>query len=187
MKRDHDTDEELMQRVRTHDESALQALLRRYRPRLVDFSCSLLRDRNLADEAVSNVFLSLWRRRESLLIRTNVRSYLFTAVGNQSLNLRKAHATPGVIRLEHAPAGELVDARSADSALIYRELENEISAVLARLPAQRRKVFQLHRMEKLRYKQIGLLLGISERTVQNHMVEAVRQIATEYPRLRRAV
>ena len=55
-------DEELLVRVRNHNERALCELLARYYRRLVEFAFTLLRRRDLADEAVMNVFLNLWRR-----------------------------------------------------------------------------------------------------------------------------
>lgn len=179
-----DQDEALMDRVRRHDESALQELLRKYYVRLGNFAFALLQRRDLAEEAVSNVFLSLWRRRETLVIKSSVRSYLFVAVNNQSLNLRKSHQQPGNIWLDQVPPHILIDARSTDTEVLYRELQDEIGVLITRMPRQRQLIFRMNRIEGLRYAEIAEALGVSEHTVQNHMVLAIKQLAVELPRLR---
>ena len=173
-----------MDRVRRHDESALQELLRKYYVRLGNFSYALLQRRDLAEEAVSNVFLSLWRRRESLVIKSSVRSYLFVAVNNQSLNLRKSQMQSSTVWLDQVPPHILIDARSTDTEVLYRELQDEIGVLLTQMPRQRQLIFRMNRIEGLRYAEIATALGVSEHTVQNHMVQAVKQLAGELPRFR---
>jgi len=182
-----ESDEEIMGRIRHHEEDALQELLRRYYIRLGEFSFSLLRRRDLAEEAVSNVFLNIWRRRESLVVKTSVRSYLFAAVTNQSHNLRRSQMKPGTVWLEEVPSGELTDHQRTDTNILYRELHEEINRLIDEMPPQRQLVFRMNRIEGLRYWEIASALGISEHTVQNHMVQAVKQLASELPKLREAM
>ncbi len=178
------SDEDLMARIREHSEEALQELMARYCARLGDFAFTLLRRRDLAEEAVSNVLVNIWRRRETLVVKTNVRSYLFAAVNNQALNLRKARLSQTNVGLDDVPAHELADVRRLDTDILYRELQEELDALIARMPPQRQLVFRMNRLEGLRYWEIAAMLGLAESTVQNHMVQAVKQMAQELPRLR---
>jgi RNA polymerase sigma-70 factor (ECF subfamily) len=68
-----------------------------------------------------------------------------------------------------------------------QELDNEVERLLAQMPQQRQIVFKLNRFENLRYKEIAAVLGISERTVQNHMVLAMKQLSPDLPRLREMI
>lgn len=178
------SDEALIAAVRGGDEAALQQLVGRYQVRLADFAQSLLRRRDLADEAVANVFISLWRRRGVIVIRSSVRSYLFAAVGNQAINLRRSQIKAGSVRLEDVAPRDLADPKRSDSALLYREFQEEIDALLRKMPPQRQLVFRMNRIEGLRYWEIAGALCISEHTVQNHMVQAMRQLVQELPRLK---
>lgn len=179
------SDEELIGRIREHDEGALRELLKRYKSRLARFSCSLLGRRDLADEAVANVFLNIWRTREVLVIRSQVRAYLFAAVGNQSLRLRRDSLRRRTVQVDGALARQLVDGRSSDSDLLYQELNDAVEAVVSKLPPRRQLIFRMNRIEGLRYREIAAALGLSERTVQNQMVKAVAQLGPELPQLRR--
>lgn len=178
------SDEDLLRRISQNDEGALQELLRRYYTKLGAFAYSLLRRRDLAEEAVSNVFLSLWRRRESLTIRSKVRTYLYAAVGNQSFSLRRSELPPGIICFDEALVGELADESQADTALLYQELQQEINQLIEQMPPQRQAIFRLNRIDGLRYAEIAESLGLAESTVQNHMVHAMKHLALELPKLR---
>jgi len=181
------SDEALMQRIREHDEDALQELMRRYYDRLGEFAHTLLRRRDLAEEAVSNVLISIWRRRESLVVKTSVRSYLFAAVGNQSLNLRKSQQPDDTVWLDDEMARSLADIRRTESDILYRELHRDIDNLIRLMPPQRQLIFRMNRLEGLRYWEIAEALAISESTVQNHMVQAVKQLAAELPKLRHSL
>jgi len=182
-----ESDEELLVRVRRHHEAALNELVVRYYARLGEFSFSLVRQRDLAEEAVLNVFLNVWRRRETIVINGVVRSYLFAAVGNQSLNLRKRHLRHDTLGLEEVPASQMIDTKRTESDLLYNELQAEVNALLMSLPPRRQLIFRMKRIEGFRYAEIAAALGLSERTVQNHMVEAVKQLAEGLARLRRTL
>jgi RNA polymerase sigma-70 factor (ECF subfamily) len=86
--------------------------------------------------------------------------------------------------MEEVPAQSLAVVQGADRELIYAELEQEVEEIIASLPPQRMIVFRMNRFEGLRYLEIARALGLSERTVQNHMVLAIKHLAKELPRLR---
>lgn len=184
MKNSLESDEDIFERVREDDEAALQRLLKKYQRPLGAFSNSLLRSRDLADEAVSNVFLNIWRRRATLAIKSTVRSYLFAAASNQSIKLLNERKQRATIGLTDVVARTLVDPRATDTDLLYRELHDEIERLLALLPPQRQLIFRMNRIEGLRYREIARKLKLSESTVQNHMVQANRQLLRERPNLR---
>jgi len=181
------SDEELLARIRQHDERALRELVNRHYVRLAGFAFSLLRQRDSADEAVMNVFLNLWRRRTTLSINGQLRSYLLAAVGNQTVNVRKRQRRHAADELDEVLLGKLASATRTDEALLFRELQAEVDELILTLPPQRQLIFRLNRIEGLDYATIAKALGVSKNTVQNHMVAAVRQLAPELPKIRRAL
>ncbi len=179
-----ESDEDLLRRIRDDDEQALERLVRRYQRRLGEFARSILRSRDLAEEAVANVFLNIWRRRERVAVKTTVRGYLYAATGNQSLKLlkeRKRHAT---VWINDVHARHLIDPRSTQSEINLRELHDAIEILVARMPPQRQLIFRLSRLEGLSYWEIAQSLQLSEHTVQNHMTQATRQLDADWPKMR---
>jgi RNA polymerase sigma-70 factor (ECF subfamily) len=181
------TDEILMRRIRRDDEDALRELVMRYYARLGEFAFTIVKRRDLADEAVMTVFHSLWRRRTGLTIAGTVRSYLFAAVNNQSSTLRKQQRRHAAVPIDDVPKNQLVDTVRTDGDLLVRELRAVMEVMIRKLPPRRQEIFRLNRLEGLSYAEIAKTIQVTERTVQNHMVSAFRQLAADLPEIKRGM
>jgi RNA polymerase sigma-70 factor (ECF subfamily) len=78
-------------------------------------------------------------------------------------------------------ADAAIDAAAADEAtpevqVLAREQLAEVQQALTQLPEQRRRVLWLVRVEGLSLKETANALGISAKTVENHMTQALRQL-----------
>lgn len=177
------SDDALWSGLRAGDEASLRELfLRHYQP-LCRFACGFARQREAAEEVVSRVFEDLWRRRDEVSIRTSVKAWLYGAVRLQALDRVRAAARERTVPLDELTP-ELEDRESARQPLLREETRREIERLLATLPPQRQLVFRLNRLDGLRYREIAEILRVSEQTVQNHMVLAMRQLAPALPRMR---
>ncbi|OAM90101.1 hypothetical protein AW736_10005 [Termitidicoccus mucosus] len=181
------SDEHLLDSIRGGDAAAFRDLFYNYYERLCGFAYAVSGRRDLAEEAVSKVFDELWRRRTDLHITTGLRAWLYTAVRNQVIDRLRAGSRMETVPLSEYYSGQLVDHDSAPCRIMLAEINSEVERLIAAMPEQRQLVFRLARFDGLRYREIAELLGISERTVQNHMVSAVRQLAPELPRLREII
>jgi len=68
---------------------------------------------------------------------------------------------------------------SPERALIASERLGRAMEIIKRMPERRRAVFMLHRLEELTLAQCGKRLGISVKTVEKHMAEAMAQLSRE--------
>ncbi len=178
------TDEALLDRVCNDDEAALRELVLRFYARLGEFAFTIVKRRDVADEAVMNVFHNLWRRRGKLALNGTVKSYLFSAVNNQAMTLRKQQRRLSTVHLDDVPQNQLIDAARSDSDLLYRELRAAVEVLILNLPERRQAIFRMNRFEGLSYAEIAKEIGVTERTVQNHMISAFRQLAGRLPEIR---
>src|SRR3954470_15850160 len=88
---------DLLGRLRGGDKEAFDSMFREYYPNLVGVAESMLREREAAEDMAQDVMMELWRRRETLVLETSLRAYLFRAVRNRSLNyLRHLRIAPRV-------------------------------------------------------------------------------------------
>jgi RNA polymerase sigma-70 factor (ECF subfamily) len=177
----HSTDEELFQHIKNDDAKALKILFERYFSSLCYFACKFVKNVHPAEEVVSDVFLNLWLKKEKIEIKINLRTYLFTAVKNQSLNYLKTNK----IHLEEIDTADKESKTSdlnADRAVMYEELKNDLDALLRQLPEKRQIIFRMNRIDGLSYKEIAEILSISIHTVQNQMVAAVKYLTGQHPR-----
>lgn len=123
------------------------------------------------DEAkglVHEVFVSVWEKFESLPADINYNSYLYTAVRNRSLNYIRNKKKN--VMLENVAEQDLM---IENEPMVAAELEREIEMAIQCLPEKCRQVFELNRMEGLKYAQIAEKLGISIKTVEAQMSKAL--------------
>jgi len=163
------TVEKRLDRAGRMDHQAFEELFRAYFTPLMAFSRRILGDEDDAREVVHQVFIKLWERRREIDLSTSLKSYLFTAVNNRSLNVirdRKKFSPEEVPEL----AGEW----DVSAELEAMELEEKIRAVIASLPEKCRVIFELNRFDGLKYAEIATQLDISVKTVENQMSKALK-------------
>ena len=80
------TDAELLAGLRRGETAAFDAIFRAWYPRLVLIADRIVGERQAAEDLAQEVFLELWRRRETLALETTVHAYLMQSVRNRSLN-----------------------------------------------------------------------------------------------------
>jgi RNA polymerase sigma-70 factor, ECF subfamily len=141
------------------------------------YAVTIIKDDAAAEEIVQNVFFKLWEKRGQVKIEQSLTSYLYRAVHNESLNYLK-HAKVKAAHQAHAGQNSHIQDNTTDPAAL-KELRQKIDAALNELPEQCRTVFQLSRFEGLKYRMIADELGISVKTVENHMGKALKLLRTK--------
>lgn len=168
------SDADLLNRLRAGDHGAFDACFRQWYPAAVRAGTRLLRDEAMAEEVAQEVFLELWRRRESLAPELAVGGYILQAVRNRALNhlrhLRVRQRSEGVVEQLQEPVPH------ADAGADARELQRAIAAAIAELPPRTREMFLLSRERNLKYAEIAELLGVTVKAVEANMSRALRQL-----------
>ena len=158
-----------------------QELFERYFRSLVTYAYRYVNDWNVSEDIVQDVFMALWVNRNEIDFEEPVKPYLYRATYNRSIN----HLNSVLVqrRVDHTDnLDELIDyeilSYNQHDNLLLKEIEEEISSFVKRLPEQRKKVFLLSREENMKNKEIALLLNISEKTVEKHITKALSDIRT---------
>jgi RNA polymerase sigma-70 factor (family 1) len=168
------TDLELLQLLRSDDDFAFTAIYQRYWERLFTAACRKLASPHEAEEIVQDIFLDLWRRRDSIAINGDLEAYLAVAVKYRVINFL---ASRNRKKRLFASAPDAVAHNDADTAwLEYSELEKQLADTIERLPEKCRLVFLLSRAKGMNHKQIATRMGIAEKTVESHMTRALRSL-----------
>lgn len=143
---------------------------------MCDYSYAMTANLPDAENIVQDVFVNLWNNRGILNISGSVRSYLFSATRNGTLNLLKHKA----IEKKHSAAViAMIDDLNKYGSYEEDQLRIEkIKEILNTLPPQCKKVFTLNCLEGKKYKEIAEELGISLNTVKEHITKAYKEIRT---------
>jgi RNA polymerase sigma-70 factor (ECF subfamily) len=173
-----DPDELLILQVKTGDKNSFEVVFRKYYQELCQYSFRFVKDALLAEEIVQDFFFKFWIKRESLVVSASLRSYLYRAVQNHSLN----HIEHQKINRKYADyIGFQTQGNGSPfrDILIEKELEQQIQKAIVALPARRREIFELSRFEGLKYQEIADKLEINIKTVESQMVKALEQLRSE--------
>jgi RNA polymerase sigma-70 factor (ECF subfamily) len=166
-------EQELLNGLKRHEITAYEMIFKSYYQPLCNYAYSYLQDHDEAEEVVQSTFLSIWEKKDSLEIRSSLKSYLYAMVRNASLNMIKHQ------KIKQRYAGEELELgkdseESVSNQVASLELEKRIEVALSYLPEQCRLIFKLSRFEELKYAEIADQLNISVKTVENQMGKALR-------------
>lgn len=166
----------ILQRMIEGDENAFKYFFDTYYDDLCNFVNSYLRDEKLSEDVVQSIFINLWEKRNSLPSDCSIKSYLYTASKNKSLNnIRNVKNKNRIVGMLFAQPNVFSDER-ADLFLEFEELKMIISNAVEGLPKQCKMIYQLSRDEGLTNKEIAERLGITIKTVENQMTIAIRKL-----------
>lgn len=161
-------------------------MLEVYYPRLISYARHFTGDQQAAEDIIQDAFYNFLRKYRSCSEQEFPR-IIFTITRNRCLDYLKHQKVSGKqIPLEKNP-GELlynfdfISSDSAEEAYLTDELNAQVARVLEKLPARCREVFELSRFQDLSNKEIAQKLGISVKTVKNHMTKALAEFHTAFP------
>ncbi len=134
-----------------------------------------------SEEIVQELFINLWRHHDRIDESQSLNSYLFISVKNRCMNLLESRTT----KAKHAKVLwylYVVKSTETDNAfqqLVANDLEKDLTNALEHLPNGCRRIFELSRLEGLKYQEIAQRLDISIKTVETQMSRALTRLRLE--------
>ncbi|TJZ60002.1 sigma-70 family RNA polymerase sigma factor [Sphingobacterium olei] len=174
----HRCEVDVIQLRTSNADEAFKKLFNHFWAALFQFSFNLLRNDDDAQDAVQEVFVSLWNRRYDIDIQTSLQAYLFTSVRYKSLTklTKRLEAHERNVPLENLIENSF---QQFVDPLIIKELQAEIEVQIEKLPERMKAVIQLKAKDALSITEIATQLNISEDTVKNHLAAARKKLRIE--------
>lgn len=155
------------------EELAFEVIYKRYAVQLLSIAYRKVGERDIAEDIVQEVFITLFRNKDSADTITSLFAYLYVTLKNRILDayrrdvLQKKYAQQVNMHFEEQDNSPYFQIET-------RDLEKKLESEIEKLPPQCGKVFRMSRQKHLSNKEIALQLGISENTVEQHMRKALR-------------
>lgn len=133
-------------------------------------------DYYISQNIVEDVMMSIWEKREQLIISTSVKSYLLTSVHNKCIDyLRSRSREAEVFSLESEIGSSscYIPDQEMFEQIVSSELEKKIEEIIQSMPEECKKVFLLSRYGNKSYAEIANELNISVNTVKYHIKKAL--------------
>lgn len=170
-------DQLLLSKVAQGDEKAFRYMWDIYYLKLFHVALYFVRSKELSEEAVSDVFFNIWQKRELLPSIENLDKYLYVAVKNQALQYLKKQVSQNKEPIDLYTVDFFHDQNNPELQFLDSEFQALVQQAINSLPEKCKEVFRLHFSDKLKQREIGVLLDISEKTVGIHIMNAYKRIA----------
>ena len=156
------------------DSNAFESLFYFYSQRLIYFSRSFVSDKQIAEDIIQDLFVKIWQNRKNLDTSKSIKSYLYSAVKNESLKFLRD--TKFEIKDDEKILTMHGNFNEPDKELECKELNEKIYSAINSLPEKCREIFIMNRFDHLKYREIAELLDISIKTVETQMGRALKKL-----------
>ena len=178
-----DLDAQLMLRVKEGDDESFRLLLEKYRNPVIHFAYRMVQDRAISEELAQEVFLRVYRSRQTYEPTARFTTWLFRIATHLALNwLRDGRKGRGQQRLDddrdgEMPAREVADRLpSMEQRMVYQVRLQEVRDAIALLPDKQRAAVLMHKYEEMEYAQIASVLECSESAVKSLLFRAYESL-----------
>jgi len=186
------TDAQIMLRVKAGDQAAFEYLVQKFRRPMVSFMYRMSRNAGAAEDLAQEVFLRVYRSRESYEASAKFTTWLYRIATNLAVNHARdtRHERPEVtVSLdepdeESGTTIELPDGgMNAEQMMVRRERMLAIRRKVEALPELQRLAVIMHKYQQMDYKQIAEVLKKSESATKSLLFrayETLREQLKEY-------
>lgn len=166
-----ENEEQILQRLKQGDESALRELIHQYRPGMLLEAYYILRDMEEAEDIVQEVWIRFWDLRQRVEMKPSLAAYLHRAVRYESIIKVKKDKTRGKREDQY---NYFVEPTYHIKPFEDEELRKRLEQAIEEIPPAMRRSFMLSYMEDLSQKEVAAEQGISLQVVKNNVSKALK-------------
>jgi RNA polymerase sigma factor (sigma-70 family) len=171
-------DRDLLARVSGGDHAAFSELYRRYATSAFGLASRILGDQTMAEEALQEVFLSVWRRAGAFdPARGSVRSWLFAQIHHRAVDVvrrEEAERRRSQATIEPEVAEDGMDEVIEEGWLTARR--EHVRRALTSLSTEQRQMIELAYYGGLTQSEVAATTGVPLGTVKSRTLAAMRRL-----------
>jgi RNA polymerase sigma-70 factor (family 1) len=164
-------DKDLIPSLKEGDEQAFSCIYHKYHRQLYFIAIKYLKDPDLAEDVVQDVFVKLWSYREHLKEELSVKGFLITSMRNLILNSIRNKKAQILKHLDLQQKAE-VSRNDVEDTVALTEYERIVETGINELSPAKQKIFRLRTLDGLDNGEISMQLGISINTVKFQFSQA---------------
>ena len=169
------SEKEYLIALKNNEIEAFDQLFADYGKRLYHFAYGYLKSRDDAEGLVQEVFLKIWKNRDKLNPDLSFKAYLFKIAYHYILEFFEKSKRRKVY--QHELLEETIEfTEETDERLNYQMLLEKVELLIEKLPPRQKEILLKRKKEGIPVKEIAEQLGISPKTVENHLTEAIKNL-----------
>jgi RNA polymerase sigma-70 factor (ECF subfamily) len=163
----------LLKRIADRDLRAFETLYRLYHPRLTRFLMNMLRRPQLAEEALNDTMMVVWKRPEAFNGTSKVSTWIFAIAYRTALKARSRYDEPVE---DHEAETRASGDRGPEADLGQRQVQEVLMGAMGQLSPEHRAVVDLTYFHEAGYREIAEILDCPVGTVKSRMLHARRHL-----------
>jgi RNA polymerase sigma-70 factor (ECF subfamily) len=168
-------DQELLQLMKQDKQPAFDELYNRYWKKVLAVAIHKINDIAESESIVQDIFFSLWKRRLDIQISTSFNNYLMASVKYRVIKVLDKQRRQRLYEEQSPSSTDLID-DSTQQYIEYEELRRRLEELVGLLPHTCQLIYRMNKEEGKSYKEIANELGVSEKSVDAHLVRAKKTI-----------
>ncbi|MCC5913002.1 MAG: RNA polymerase sigma-70 factor [Balneolaceae bacterium] len=175
--KDREHIETLVELISESDRKAFDRLFRLFYEPMVRYAIRFTKEKAAACDVAQESFIALWQNRKRIDPEQPLKAYLYRIVRNRAINW--------IQRLDNRNEPlENAGPVSEDPKIHEEENQDDFSAPfeiwIRELPDRQQEAFELSRFDGLSHEEIASVMDLSPKTVNNHIVSALRTLREKY-------
>ncbi len=167
----------LVQKIRDGDEKAFREIYDRYHVQLYYIAKKYVKIPEQAEDAVQDIFVKLWTKRDRLDESKSIKGFLFTMLRNHVLNILRDNKKE-IISIADLNQGQYPRCTLTEDEMLYKEYHDILEQGMAELSDRKREIFELRTLKGHTNSEVADLLKINIRTVKTHYYLSSKFIRT---------
>jgi RNA polymerase sigma-70 factor, ECF subfamily len=177
----HYLEKEIINNIKSGNEKAFEYLFKTYFDKLINYAKEILKNHDVAEEIVEDIFVKLWENRENVVIESSIQAYLYKSTYNACLNHFKHVKVENKYKLffyNHILPEKLNDQHHQYplSDIITDEFDLLVQKAINNLPEKCKEIFIMSRHDELNNNEIAQKLKISVNTVKTQISRALNKL-----------
>ena len=146
------------------DKKQFEEIYLKYYPMLMVYGRTLSEDKPLIEDTIQELFLTIWQKKNTLLIKSSLDTYLLVAFRNNLIRKLKPQKSNDL---------ELEETEEEENEILLAK-EEELKVLLEKLPPRQKEVIFLRYYKDKSYQEIADILGISYQVARNFSYRAIK-------------
>lgn len=170
------TDEQLMLRLKDGDRQAFNALVDRYRDRIVSYAYRMMGNAELAQDVAQETFVRVYKGANTFRDDGRFSPWVYKIANNVCLSERSRRAKEA-LNVDYDGLEDTQDSGVVVEDQVMSTLTGErLRCAIAQLTTQHKTVLMMHIYQGLTYVEIGEALGVPTGTVKSRLFYAIRKL-----------
>jgi RNA polymerase sigma-70 factor (ECF subfamily) len=172
-------EKEILEGLKKNNISAFNTLYSNFSKPLYIYLLQKLKDPELCNDVLQDIFVNIWEKRESLNIDTSLKAYLYQAARYKIIDIYRTDVKYQRYLADLA-GYMMVDPSSITDRIDNRKKLKEIETAVNNMPERMREIFILSRFEHQSTRDIATKTNLSPQTVKNQISKALRLLRVNY-------